>query len=299
MASFFDFSKHALGHTSHESDTPMVPIEAESCSAPLCNTKVPSEEKEVYFWHLNKNMTPSLELVHFNVCENGICNYRDGTVLGEHTSLKLSETFMKADKIRLSIHLNHENAVGAAGTAKAPVCVRKYLNDTNQTLQQKWPLANNEMWIQPRESGRMIAFKKRGWALSTWYRKVCAERWPKFVLAATMVTENGQEITEISKEFEVRSKEQGHKTRAARGLSSTVTKRRTPETERRECELRQLQANIIERREAIQKVNTENTDLMTRFEFMRRILESSSSEHARQLLRLCTEHDNRMQKWKS
>lgn len=267
----------------------------ESDSGAAC---APNASPSVFLWHTCQSMTPTLELVNFNVCENGLCNFRDATVLGQHTALKLSSRFKDATKVRISIHVNHEKALGTAGTAPAPLCVRKHLNDTNQAMKQKWPLQKNEMWVNPQECGDTIEFKKRGWALSTWYRKVSNTRWPKFVLAATMSTGDGQTITEISPEFEVRSKEQGHKTRAARGLSSTTMKRRTPATEMRANTLRLLQADIIDRRAAIQKIESENTDMMTRLHFIRRILECQQSDNAFRLLAMCEEHVNRMKKWK-
>ena len=262
------------------------------------STGASSASPSVFLWHTGERMTPTLELVNFNVCENGLCNFRDATVLGQHTALKLSPRFKDATKVCITIHVNHEKASSSpAGIAPAPLCVRKHHNDTNQAMRQKWPLRKNEMWINPQECGDTVEFKKRGWALSTWYRKVSDNRWPKFVLAATMTTTDGRAITEISPEFEVRSKEQGHKTRAARGLSSTTMKRRTPATEVRANKLRLLQADIIDRRAAIQKTAAENADMMMRFEFIRRILECQKSDTASRLLDMCNEHGHRMKKW--
>ena len=48
----------------------------------------PTRPKSVLLWHTGNTLIPTLKLVNFNVCENGPCNFRDATVLGQHTALK-------------------------------------------------------------------------------------------------------------------------------------------------------------------------------------------------------------------
>jgi hypothetical protein len=253
---------------------------------------------KVYFHAQKREIVPTLGLVHFDVCENGKANYRDGTVLGKNTTLQLSPSFQN-QKIRVGLWLNHENALGASGSAPAPKMFAKHLSDANKAMQKKTPLPQNELWINAKDIGTsmQIVFKKRAWALSTWYRKVCQVRWPKFVLTASFTRPDGTEVTEISEEFEVRSKEQRHKTRAARGLSSTKIKRRTPAIEALDSQLRSLQADIVNRRDEIQKLESENQDLNMRFEFICRILASQNAPISNRLENMCHEHRRRMQKW--
>lgn len=239
-------------------------------------------------------------LANFVLGSESYILHRDGAVLGKYPSIILPQEFESAEKVLLTIHLNHPSVSGEAGTAMAPTFVKKYLNDASKTLSQKFPLSKNQLWVRPGDlpDKRTIQFKKKLWTLSTLFRKICNSRWPKFIISVSAEID-GEKRVEISPEFEVRSKEQGHKTRAARGLAASVTKRRTPETEIRESELRLLHADIVNRRDQMQAIQSENEDMSVRFGFIRAILNTCHGVHAEKLQDMCRQHEILMRKWNS
>lgn len=253
---------------------------------------------KVFFHAQNKDVVPTLTWENLEMSENGLANFRDAAVLGKNPTLVLPEKFRK-QKVRLAIHLNHDSVSGRSGSAPMPKFMAKHVSDADKLMKSENPLGANEAWVNTLHLGPNlhVTFKKRAFALSAWYRKVCGTRWPNFVISASFERVDGVKVTEISEEFEVRSKEQGHKTRAARGLSSTATKRRTPAIEALDVELRTLQADIVLRRDAIQKLESENTDYMTRFQFIRRILATRNSSMSEKLRRMCSEQERCMEKW--
>lgn len=270
----------------------------EGPECPSGPSDVHAAPNKVFFRAQNKKVAPTLVWQNLEMSENGYANFRDAAVLGKNPTLVLSEKF-RGQKVRIAIHVNHESVSGRSGTAPVPKFVAKYLSDADKLMKSENPLADNEAWVDTKYLGPNlhVTFKKRAFALSAWYRKVCGVRWPKFIISATFERADGVKVTEISEEFEVRSKEQGHKTRAARGLSATATKRRTPVIEALDVKLRALQADIVNRRDAIQKLESENTDFMTRFEFIRRILETRNSPISQQLKKMCADHQRSMEKW--
>lgn len=252
---------------------------------------------KVSFHKLGKKMVPRITLCNFDTGANGKVIHRDGTVLGMHIGASVPDSLKGADKIRWAIHLNHLQSA----PVPPPVFVSKHLGDSHMAMQLKEPCEPNELWVNPSELGpdKIVYFKKQRWTLSTKFKELCGTKWPKFVLSASAHI-GGNLVTEISEEFVVRSKEQSHKTRAARGLPSKVTKRRTPQTEKREHELRMFHSDITNQREAIQKLTSENDDMMARFEFMRCVLKSCRQEpNIARLVKECDQYTARAMKWKS
>jgi len=239
-------------------------------------------------------------LVNFNVSENGPCNYRDGTVLGDHTAAILPSSFKNATRVKISVHLNHEFEPSDATTVTAPTFVRKHLKASSQQMARKWPLEKNEIWLVPAELGASLKvdFKKRHWDLSRGFRKVCDNQWPKFVLLAEAYMADDSIIKVISDEFEVRSKEQSNKSRAARGLSTHFKRRRTPETEARAAKLQGQRADIIDKREHISNMLSRQSENETKFNFIEAILKTCSDPAAKALLHQCQQQTCKMSRWK-
>lgn len=246
------------------------------------------------------SLEKKIVLVNFNVSENGPCNYRDGTVLGDHTAAVLPSLFKDATRVKLSVYLNHEFEPSDATMVSAPTFVRKHLKASSQQMARKWPLERNELWIVPSMLGPSLKvdFKKRKWDLSRGFRKVCENLWPKFVLMAEGYMSDDKIIRVISDEFEVRSKEQSNKSRAARGLSTQHKRRRTPETEARATKLRCHRADIIDKRERIANMLSRQTENETKFNFIEAILKTCSDPAALVLLKQCQQQSFKMSRWK-
>lgn len=243
-------------------------------------------------------------LVNFNVCENGPVNFRDGNVLGDHTSVVLPSSFNDATRVKLGVYLNHDVEPCAATIVKAPVFVTnpntKHLKATSEHLASKWPLEPNELWLVPAELGPSLKvdLKKRNWDLSSKFGAVCGCTWPKFVLMAEAYMPNGSIDRVISDEFEVRSKEQSNKSRAARGMTTKSKRRRTPETEARARKLRARRADIIEKRERIAKMESQQRENVTKFNFIEAILGTCSDPVVAALLKRCQQQAVKMSRWK-
>lgn len=246
------------------------------------------------------SLEAKLILDNFNVSENGHCNYRDATVLKKHTAVVLPPSFKNATRVKLSVHLNHEFEPSDATTVSAPAFVRKHLKASSQQMARKWPLKKNEMWLVPSELGPTlrIDLKKRNWELSRGFRKVCDALWPKFILLAEAHMADGSQEQIVSEEFEVRSKEQSNKSRAARGLATQSKRRRTPEIESRTVRLRAARADIIQLREEIGAELSRQTDSQTKLNFMIELLKTRSEPRAAALLKRCQQHAFKMARWK-
>jgi hypothetical protein len=242
----------------------------------------------------------TMVLVNFNVCEDGPVNYRDGNVLGDHTAVVLPSLCQNATRVKISVHLNYEFEPNAATMVNAPTLVCKHLRATSQQLAGKWPLEPNELWLVPAELGPSLKvdFKKRHWDLSMKFRKASGCHWPNFVLLAEAYMPNGSIVRVISDEFEVRSKEQSNKSRAARGMATAPKRRRTPETEARAAKLRARRADIIEKREQIAKTTSQRAENTTKFQFMQAILKTCSDPAAAALLKRCQQQAVKMTRWK-
>jgi hypothetical protein len=209
-------------------------------------------------------------LQHFSVNENGTANFRDATVLGEHTTIRIPSCLLLSERCKVGIYLNHEVPLTSSSMVMAPQFVSEELKATHRELSNKYPIGNHELWVRTSELyNGIVRFKKRDWELSRGFRKVTGVRWPRFIITVTAFTNAGDELrTSISKDFEVRSKEQSNKARAARGMSEPVRRRRTPETEARAEKLRVIQSEIIAMRDEIINEKTKSDDYTTRFNFM-------------------------------
>lgn len=212
-----------------------------------------------------------IKLTFFELNENGHVNYRDATVLGKHTELFVPRSMLDAERLLFSVYLDYNVEVSQASLVDRPV-LQKQLKGTNSELRKKFPIGEHQLWISPKELiGRdgqedgSIMCKKRNWKLSRGYRSVVNAsissrdnyvKWPKFVVVVTAFRANNNGVVAAesfkSPPFEVRSKEQSNRTRAARGLTEPVRRRRTPQTEARASELRALQAEIISMRDEIE-----------------------------------------------
>jgi hypothetical protein len=240
----------------------------------------------------------SLRLSNFNRSETNVCNFRDGTVLGEHTSVILPNTMKDADRIRLSIFLDADVEFKPSSMVEAPKFVEKHLKTTNQQLNRKWSLTKNELWILPSQVNNMtIPFKKRPWALSAWFRKVCNTIWPTFVLIAESYKGDQRVEMAISCKFEIRSKEQSNKSKVARGMSLSVPqRRRTPGTALRSKKLDQIQSDIIRQRENIQTNESLYNENEMKLQFIFSLLNSKNGNSLPK--QICNDFIKQMSKWK-
>jgi hypothetical protein len=93
------------------------------------------------------------------------------------------------------------------------------------------------------------------------------------VISAYRLEEGVPKMSESIKtaSFEVRSKEQSKQTRAARGLSEPIRRRRTPETEGRAATLRAIQSEIIAMREEIARERAQFNEYQTCHNFIRSV----------------------------
>lgn len=221
-----------------------------------------------------------ISLVHFSLNKNGMCNYRDATVLGEHTCIRLPHDMLNSDRLRIGIWLNHEIPLSCSSIVPAPEFVSSRLKATNSEMCGEYPLGKNEVWVCGSElENGLIEFKKRPWSLSFVFRKVTGAHWPKFVITATAYRKSSVGIVSpeescISKEFEVRSKEQSNRSLAARGFAENARSRRTPETEARASRLREVQAEITELRKDVHVANESKKEYELRFSFIRALTQN-------------------------
>lgn len=240
----------------------------------------------------------SLVLSHFNRSETNVCNFRDGTVLGEHTSVVLPESMKSSDMVRLSIFLNTKVEFKPSTTVDAPHFVDKHLKTTNDKIGHRRPLTKNQLWVMPSQIIEMtIPFKKRPWALSAWYRKVCNTIWPTFVLVAEAYKNNKLVDMAISCEFEIRSKEQSNKSKVARGMAVSVPqRRRTPGTAQRTEKLDRVQSDIIRFRENIQVNESLCNENEMKLNFILSVLNSKDGNPY--LKQVCNDFKKQLSKWK-
>ena len=256
-------------------------------------------------FHLKKNregLPKTTKTCNLKNGPGGLVNYRDGTVLGKQTGIRLPKEFADAERVHIAIYLatgEMEDPCGKAALVPMPPFFHKHLCGTSKLMSRKWSLAENEAWVNPKELGPDldVEFQKRKWSLSQWYRKICNQQWPKFVFVVTAHMPKDQKTYSISPEFEVRSKEQSNKAMASLGYAAPVHRRRTPETEKREERLRALRADIMNVRDTIRTkraMRAQNSNLV---DFVSRILETCSSRHARKMSEMCKQHKMAMAKW--
>tara|TARA_B110001450_G_C17655982_1_gene495263 strand:- start:1915 stop:2748 length:834 start_codon:yes stop_codon:yes gene_type:complete len=244
---------------------------------------------------LREELPKKASLLNFSLNENGEVNYRDSTVLGSHTGIRLPDSMLDATYICLSLYLDHEVPLTVASTVDAPVFVENSLVGRHREISDKYETANkNQVWLLASDisSSGIVYFLKRKWKLSQGFRKVSGSQWPKFVVVATahrFSSVCGKVVPSesvVSTKFEVRSKEQSNKSRAARGESEPVRRRRTQETEARAQKLREIQALIIEMRASIAAEECKTKDYKNKLNFVKAITNSSeSSKHIYELVK--------------
>jgi len=182
-----------------------------------------------------------------------------------------------ADHVVLGIYLNHDVDLSPSTTVTPPLFRNQCLNATHVEIASNLHMEKQELILRPSEleNNQLVYFKKRPWDLSQSFRIVVGHQWPKFVLTATSYKDGNADISAVSSEFEVRSKEQSRKSKASIGLSvKDVKRRRTPETEARASKLRIIHAKIIEIRAAMIVQCQQKTEYQTRLEFMKNIIAS-------------------------
>lgn len=224
------------------------------------------------------NLPVEIELVNFGLNENGPVNYRDATVLGNHTRIKIPHSYLNAERIKLSIFLDHDVPLSDETRVQRPTINDKILKSRDDMLRRDHSLEKHEIWIDPsalvgqgKVPDRVVEFKKSKWSLSRGFSDVAGARWPKFILLATAYRSGAAAESCVSRKFEVRSKEQSNKSRAARGLPEAVRRRRTPETEARAAKLRHIQGQIMAIRDEIERENQLRVEYQTTVNFVRAI----------------------------
>jgi len=267
----------------------------------------PDTREKVFCWALGKELEPTVGLINFQTGENGWTNFRDHTAFRKHTAVKLPETLSTANMVDVGVYVNHEQAVGLTHEWKRCIEPMDRLNDeyigqldAHLTMALKHPLPTNHVWAVPQTLEDLtIHLQKRNWTLSKYFKKLCRVRWPKFIIMARAIMPDGTKRVAISPEFEVRSKNQPNKTRAARGLSPlTKKRRRTPEIAQKETELRLLHADIVGCQDALQKSRSELVDKRTRFAFIQSILGTCSGPMIGRMVSMCEEQCRKSEKWK-
>ena len=240
-------------------------------------------------------------LVFFGLNENGHVNYRDATVLGKHTQLNFPLSILNAERLLMAVYLDYDIPVDQVSTVNVPKFIKEHerMTTTAQELRGKYPIGQHQVWIDPQDlknrpghDDGAFNLKKRSWKLSHGFRKVVNDnlgddekhiKWPKFVVVVTAFRKNEHHQV-VPKEsfkspsFEVRSKEQSNKARAARGLTEPVRRRRTPQTAAAAEKLRVLQAEIIAIRDEIEQEKGAYTEYQTCFNFVRAVSAKSPSE---------------------
>jgi len=219
-----------------------------------------------------------LVLINFTLNENGDVIYRDSQVLGAHTGIRLPSDMLDCERILLSLFLDYDVPLSISSTVAAPEFVDLNLKRTHNDIQVQNKIGKHQLWIRPSEldDDGIILFKSRLWQLSQGFRTAAGVRWPKFVICATAYRRNDAGIVSgkescLSPNFEVRSKEQSNKTRAARGESEPIRRRRTPETEARAAKLREVQTKIMDMRSAIESEGRKTSGYKTRLNFIHAI----------------------------
>lgn len=252
-----------------------------------------------HFKSNRENISKNLVLTNFNICENGTCNFRDGSVLGKQTGVKLPQNWSESERVKIGIYLAKDTPLGQTSCVPIPPFVDKRFKQSASRLRKTYNTLDNECWVIPKELGSMLTaeFRKKGWKLSKGYGEMCGEEWPKFVIVATAFMPNGEEQYAQTPEFEVRSKEQSNKSKAARGLAVLGKRRRTPETEACEIKLNATRTNIIQRRSELQNAKQKYEENMKRFDFILKILRTCDPCLASNALRKCEEQQIRISKW--
>jgi len=251
-----------------------------------------SSEKDFSKVSERENITELAELINFSLNENGQVNYRDQTVLGKHTKIKIPMSMLSGtERLRLSVHLDYDVPASAASMVSRPYFEAKELRTRDRDFRENFPIGDNECWMDPKdlvgrskEEDGVFTLKKRRWQLSRGFRKVVNSslppnspcvKYPKFVvvISAYRSEEGVPKMSESVKtaSFEVRSKEQSKQTRAARGLAEPIRRRRTPETEARAATLRAIQSEIIAMRSEIEREKAKFTEFQTCHNFIRSV----------------------------
>jgi len=219
-----------------------------------------------------------LVLINFTLNENGDVIYRDSQVLGAHTGIRIPSDMLNSERILLSIFLDYEVPLSISSTVGAPEFVDLNLKRTHNDISVQNNIGKHQLWIRPSDldDDGIVLFKSRLWQLSQGFRTAAGVRWPKFVVCATAYRANDAGIVTskescLSPNFEVRSKEQSNKTRAARGESEPIRRRRTPETEARAAKLREVQTKIMDLRSLIASECRKTSEYETRLNFIRAI----------------------------
>lgn len=251
-----------------------------------------SPEKDFSKVSERENVSELAELINFSLNENGQVNYRDQTVLGKHTKIKIPMSMLSGtERLRLSVYLDYDVPASAASMVPRPFFEAKELRTRDRDFRERFAIGDNECWMDPKdlvgrskEEDGVFTLKKRRWQLSRGFRKVVNSslppnspcvKYPKFVvvISAYRFEEGVSKMSESVKtaSFEVRSKEQSKQTRAARGLSEPIRRRRTPETEARAATLRAIQSEIIAMRSEIEREKAKFTEYQTCHNFIRSV----------------------------
>tara|TARA_B110000008_G_scaffold154312_1_gene155335 strand:+ start:385 stop:1269 length:885 start_codon:yes stop_codon:yes gene_type:complete len=255
-------------------------------------------------FHFKKDrvqLAEDLTTVNFNRSGGGLCNFRDGNILGKHSGIKFPQKFTNAERIRTGIYLSRDTPLGDVSCVPIPRFVDSRFTDSDARLRETYETRRNECWVVPRELGPLLTidFKKKAWALSKNYKELCGEAWPKFVMVATAYMPSGESVSVVSPEFEVRSKEQSDKQAAARGLVNPRKRkrRRTAETEACEIKLRAVGANIVQKRSEIQDAKRMYAEHILCYEFLCKILQTCGSETVTSLANKCAHQQSQIAKW--
>jgi hypothetical protein len=211
-----------------------------------------------------------MSLINFGTCKNGICLYRDGSVLGDYIGISLPETMKDAEYVRIGVYLNHHRCVTSVS---APTFRIPTMSATQDEMVKQYglTLGKYELVVRPStlENSQVVYFKSRAWELSRDFSEAVGQQWPKFVITGTAYKNKKSYTHAVSNEFEVRSKEQSVKNKASMGLSvRCVKKRRTPETEARASKLRIVHSKIIEMRQRLQEEMQKESEYSIRRNFI-------------------------------
>ena len=110
--------------------------------------ETPNDSADYSMPSMREELSKKVVLLNFSLNENGEVNYRDSTVFGSHTGIRLPDSMLDATYICLSLYLDHEVPLTVASTVDAPVFVENSLVGRHREISDKYKTANkNQVWL--------------------------------------------------------------------------------------------------------------------------------------------------------
>jgi len=228
------------------------------------------------------DLPKTTQLINFNRNNRGVCNFRDGPILGKYPGVSIPSSVKKGEMVLLSVFLNHtvdDNVLAKfQSNYKMPPLFNKQDIDINDRFRNKNPVGGNQQWISAER--HTVCWKKRPWELSRNFRNMVGMPFPTFSIVLTPYVDGilQHEESVQTTAFEICSKEQPKTSNFERGdVTVTTKRRRTPESERAHEKLRSVQAELLRLRDEIEKHEQIAGEYRLRLTFGLTIARSESS----------------------